>query len=137
MTPIVAAHASKQRLPRISRMSSFPARISLAVSLSMLSMGSAVAQTQAQSPPTPVAAGADSRVVTPEGTVRNDRIQRIVTQDRNARIDELRVREQTTHIIVTPATGAPYEVIPSDTARDASDTRGSSAGKSVWRLLSF
>lgn len=95
--------------------------------------GLALAQT-----PVPASAPAvDPRVVTPDGAVRNDRIQRIVTQDRNAKVEELRVREQTQHITVTPASGAPYEVIPADSSRDTQDARGGSAGRTVWRVLSF
>jgi hypothetical protein len=113
------------------------AAIRAACLLGPLGLGAAVALAQTPASAGPSAAPPDQRVVTPEGNVRNDRIQRIVTQDRNAKVEELRVREQTQHITVTPATGAPYEVIPSDTARDATDTRGSSAGKTVWRVLTF
>ncbi len=113
-------------------MNFFVVRVACLMGPMVLCIASALAQT-----PSPASPTSDSRVVTPEGNVRNDRIQRIVTQDRNAKVEELRVREQTQHITVTPATGAPYEVIPSDNARDATDTRGSSAGKTVWRVLTF
>ena len=66
-------------------------------------------------------------------------VQRIVSEDDNVRIDELRVRGQTTQIVVQSkiAGGSRYEILPGEAGRDPSlqDKRG--AGQRVWRLFSF
>ena len=66
-------------------------------------------------------------------------VQRIVSEDDNVRIDELRVRGQTTQIVVQSKTagGSRYEILPGEAGRDPSlqDKRG--AGQRVWRLFSF
>jgi len=70
------------------------------------------------------------------------RVQRIVIEDDNARIDELRVRGATRDITVTSklTPGVSYQVVPVDASRDQnagpSSARGSS-GKSQFRVLSF
>jgi hypothetical protein len=70
------------------------------------------------------------------------RVQRIVIEDDNARIEELRVRGATRDITVTPkhGPGLSYQVVPVDAGRDQnagpSNARGS-AGKSQFRVLSF
>lgn len=68
-------------------------------------------------------------------------VQRTVVEDESVRIDELRVRGQTTRMVVQPKGGRPaYEIITADGWRDvsegASSTRGA-AGKRVWNLMSF
>jgi len=68
-------------------------------------------------------------------------VQRIVVEDDGTRIEELRVRGNTTNITVTPKGNAPaYEIITTDGSRDlsygASNSRGA-AGKRVWHVLSF
>jgi len=88
-----------------------------------------------------LAAEADDAPAT--GVKSEPRIQRLVVEDKGARIEELRVRGQTQRIDVTPKTGPirqPYEIIPADGARDMSPngqaTRGA-AGQRVWRVLNF
>jgi hypothetical protein len=70
------------------------------------------------------------------------KVQVIVIEDDNARIDELRVRGQTQRIVVTPKRGGagPFEIIPGDAARDlgdGTDTSRGAAGKRVWNVLKF
>ena len=64
-----------------------------------------------------------------------------VVEDRSTRIEELRVRGQVTRISVRPAGGgAGYEVLPGRSLRDEVDNRSDSAGsagKRVWRVMSF
>ncbi|HRI18560.1 MAG TPA: hypothetical protein PL196_08570 [Burkholderiaceae bacterium] len=64
--------------------------------------------------------------------------RRVVLEDDAVRIEELRVRGQVQKISVTPkASGArPYEIVPPDSSRDASQPRGL-AGQRVWNLFSF
>jgi hypothetical protein len=65
-------------------------------------------------------------------------VRRVVLEDDAVRIEELRVRGQVQRITVTPkAAGArPYEIVPADASRDASQPRGL-AGQRVWNLFSF
>lgn len=74
---------------------------------------------------------------TPEPAVR-----RTVIEDDRARIEELRVRGAVRNITVRPkgALTAEYEVLAPDAGRDTSSGPNSSkgsAGRSVWRVLSF
>ena len=74
--------------------------------------------------------------------VPDARVQRIVVEDDNARIDELRVRGQTQRIVVKPkhSTMRSYEVITGDGSRDLSPGHGSTrgaAGQRVWNVLVF
>ncbi len=74
---------------------------------------------------------------TPEPAVR-----RTVIEDEGARIEELRVRGAVRNITVRPkgALAAEYEVLAPDAGRDTSSGPNSSkgsAGRSVWRVLSF
>ena len=92
----------------------------------------------AQTGPTPEpAAVADPTTGRPE-----PRVQRIVIEDDNARIDELRVRGATRDITVSSklTPGVSYQVVPVDASRDQnagpSSARGST-GKSQFRVLSF
>jgi hypothetical protein len=70
------------------------------------------------------------------------KVQRIVVEDDNMRVEELRVRGVTQRIVVRPKTGnaRPYEIVPGDGARDLSsgphDQRGA-IGKRVWNVFSF
>jgi hypothetical protein len=74
--------------------------------------------------------------------VPEPRVERIVIEDDNARIDELRVRGQTQRIVVKPknSTMRSYEVITGDGSRDLSlghgSTRGA-VGQRVWNVLVF
>ncbi len=69
-------------------------------------------------------------------------VQRTVTEDEGSRIDELKVRGNTTRITVKPKVGTTkgYEILTDDGSRDLSDgltgSRGA-AGKRVWNVLSF
>ncbi len=68
-------------------------------------------------------------------------VQKTVIEDDSARIEELRVRGQLTHVVVTSKNGAgSYEIITGDASRDLSDGRNTSrgaAGKRVWNVLRF
>ena len=65
-------------------------------------------------------------------------IKRSVVEDDKVRIEELRVRGQVQRIVVSPkASGVrPYEIVPPDAARDASQSKGLS-GQRLWQLFSF
>ncbi|MEO8280358.1 MAG: DUF2782 domain-containing protein [Ideonella sp.] len=97
-----------------------------------LLFGPALAQTPPpeQTPPTPAEARSEPN------------IQRQVIEDEGSKIEELKVRGNTTRISVTPKVGTsrPYEIITEDGSRDVSDgltgSRGA-AGKRVWRVMSF
>ena len=69
-------------------------------------------------------------------------MKRTVTEDDGARIDEMRVRGQTTRVSVTPKVGPRkrYEIITGDAGRDTFDGTGgarSAVGKRVWNVLDF
>jgi hypothetical protein len=65
-------------------------------------------------------------------------VQRIVNEDDNVRIEELRVRGQTQSIVVKSKVPGvqPYEVVPTSGARDPSQASGA-AGQRVWHLFGF
>jgi hypothetical protein len=65
-------------------------------------------------------------------------IKRTVVEDDKVRIEELRVRGQVQRITVSPkASGVrPYEIVPPDAGRDASQNKGLS-GQRLWQLFSF
>ena len=90
-------------------------------------------------PGTATAPVAASVPVAPGGVEPDIRLS--VVEDRGTRIEELRVRGQVTRISVRPVGGgAGYEVIPARGLRDEVDGRADSAGsagKRVWRVLSF
>jgi hypothetical protein len=66
-------------------------------------------------------------------------VQRIVSEDDNVRIDELRVRGQTREIVVQHKAlgGSRYEILPGEGGRDPSSQDKRGAGQRVWRLFSF
>jgi len=68
-------------------------------------------------------------------------VQRIVVQDDNVRIEELRVRGQSKRIVVKPKNAAEYEIVPATAGRDPSQNRAGSqpgaGGQRVWNLLKF
>jgi hypothetical protein len=73
-------------------------------------------------------------------TPAEPKVQRIVVQDEQVRIEEERVRGVTRKVVVKPKDGVAYEVLPTSAARDPSQAhRGSegAAGKRVWNVLSF
>ena len=65
-------------------------------------------------------------------------VQRTVIEDDLARIEELKVRGQTTRVVVRSKIGnvKAYEVLTGDAGRDPSQ-RGHAAGQRVWHILSF
>ena len=65
-------------------------------------------------------------------------IKRNVVEDDKVRIEELRVRGQVQRIMVSPkASGVrPYEIVPPDASRDASQNKGLS-GQRLWQFFSF
>ena len=67
------------------------------------------------------------------------KIERIVTEDDGARIDELRVRGQTQSITVQPKlAGAPaYEIGTSASGRDVSQEGRTTEGRSLWHVFAF
>ena len=65
-----------------------------------------------------------------------------VIEDDGSKIDELRVRGQLQHVVVTPKIGTTksYEIVISRSGRDPVDGTGganSAAGKRVWNVLNF
>ena len=63
-------------------------------------------------------------------------------EDDGSKIDELRVRGQLQHVVVTPKVGTTksYEILISRSGRDPVDGTGganSAAGKRVWNVLKF
>ena len=70
-------------------------------------------------------------------------VRKIVVEDDNARIDELRVRSVPQRIVVTSKGvpgGTTYEIITGDGSRDLSfgaNTSRGAAGQRVWRVLDF
>jgi hypothetical protein len=66
-------------------------------------------------------------------------VERRVVEDRQVRIEELKVRGETTRVVVQPkAPGAKaYEITPVNGATDPSQGRRSSAGERLWRFFSF
>jgi hypothetical protein len=66
-------------------------------------------------------------------------IKRVVIEDDKVRIEELRVRGQVQRITVSPkASGvSPYEIVPPDAGRDASQPSKGLSGQRLWQLFSF
>jgi hypothetical protein len=66
-------------------------------------------------------------------------IKRVVVEDDKVRIEELRVRGQVQRITVSPkASGVrPYEIVPPDAGRDASQQSKGLSGQRLWQLFSF
>ncbi len=65
-------------------------------------------------------------------------VQRLVAEDDQVRIDELRVRGQTLRLAVQPKiAGAPgYEILPIPSGQSPAASRDG-AGQRVWPVLSF
>ena len=63
----------------------------------------------------------------------------LVAEDEHVRVEELRVRGESRHIVVQPKLpGArPYEIVPSSGALDPSQRGRRAPGTSLWRVLSF
>jgi hypothetical protein len=64
--------------------------------------------------------------------------ERLVAEDKQVRIDEVRVRGQTQRVTVQPkGEGArAYEIVPAPGGQDPSQNKDS-AGQRVWPVLSF
>lgn len=91
----------------------------------------------------PASAAAAAAASTAEPTERGEpNVTHTVIEDKGSKIDELKVRGQTQHVIVTPKVGLtiPYEIMISPTGRDPFDGTGgarTAAGTRVWNLLKF
>jgi hypothetical protein len=88
-----------------------------------------------------LAGAALAQEASPAARAGEPTVQRTVIEDRDTRIEELRVRGQLRRIVVTPkGRGRPYEIVTPEGARDtsvdANNLRGA-AGKRVWNVLSF
>lgn len=69
---------------------------------------------------------------TPRATAVEQRTERLVVEDADSRIDELRVGGESRKISVTPKGGMPaYEVEPS------SQASGQSGASRVWKIFGF
>ena len=65
-------------------------------------------------------------------------VQRLVLEDDQVRIDELRLRGQTQRVTVQPkgGSGRPYEILQPPPGADAQQHRDA-AGQRVWPVLTF
>jgi hypothetical protein len=79
----------------------------------------------------------------PKVTERGEpNVKHIVIEDDGSKIDELRVRGQTQHVVVTPKVGPKksYEIIVGRSGREPIDGTGgpqNAVGKRVWSVLDF
>jgi hypothetical protein len=69
-------------------------------------------------------------------------VKHTVIEDEGSKIDELRVRGQVQHVVVTPKVGTKksYEIIVGRSGREPIDGTGganSAIGKRVWNVLAF
>ena len=69
-------------------------------------------------------------------------VKRTVVEDGGSRIEELNVRGQVQHVVVTPKVGVttPYEIVTAPAGRDPFDGTGgarTAVGKRVWNVLKF
>jgi len=69
-------------------------------------------------------------------------VKHSVIEDEGSKIDELKVRGQIQHVVVTPKVGVTksYEIITPQAGRDPFDGTGgarTAAGKRVWNVLKF
>jgi hypothetical protein len=113
-----------------------------ACGLVVAAMPAAAQAATATATATPAAAVAAAPAPTepaPARRVPEPNVQRIVSEDDNVRIDELRVRGQTKEIVVhhKAVAGSRYEILPGQGGRDPSTQDKRSGGQSVWRLFSF
>jgi len=99
----------------------------------------------AQTAPAPGQAAPTARplLLVDERTERNEpNVKHTVIEDGGSKIDELVVRGQVQHVVVTPKVGTtrPYEIIQSRSGREPVDGTGganSAVGKRVWNVLAF
>jgi Protein of unknown function (DUF2782) len=111
--------------------------LALAIACACAPCWSQPAPSAAPSPSKPVAQVEERRAERGEPNVKYTLIE-----DRGSKIDELRVRGQVQHVVVTPKVGLtrPYEIIVSRSGRDPVDGTGganSALGKRVWNVLDF
>jgi hypothetical protein len=92
----------------------------------------------------PVAHARPSIVVDSDEQVERSEpnVRHILVEDQGSKIEELRVRGQTQHIIVTPKVGTTksYEILVAPGGRDMTDGTGgprNTTGKRVWSVLNF
>ncbi|HEY8709677.1 MAG TPA: hypothetical protein VIM34_16985 [Burkholderiaceae bacterium] len=88
------------------------------------------------------APAAPARVETQVVSRSEPAVQHIVIEDKGSKIDELRVRGQTRHVIVTPKVGLTrsYEITVSRTGRipvEGAAGIDGTVGQRVWNVLAF
>lgn len=90
------------------------------------------------------AARAPAKVVQVENRVDRGEpnVKYTIIEDEGSKIDELRVRGQVTHVVVTPKVGTSksYEIIMSRSGHEPVDGTGGAngaVGKRVWNVLAF
>jgi Protein of unknown function (DUF2782) len=98
-----------------------------------------VAPCWAQPAPSPAPVPSAAAQATERG---EPNVKYTLIEDEGSKIDELRVRGQLQHVIVTPKVGFTkrYEIIVSRSGRDPVDGTGganSALGKRVWNVLDF
>jgi hypothetical protein len=115
-------------------------RAHLFLPIVLLSWTAVLAQQPAASP-APAAAQALGATAPPPVASRERAVQRIHLDDGLNQIDELRYGGETQNLTVTPRSGArPYQIVPSDGARNFPGALGSAAGargQRVWDVLDF
>jgi hypothetical protein len=104
-----------------------------------LALACVCAPAWAQTAPAPAPAPAPVAAATERG---EPNVKHTVIEDDGSRIDELRVRGQVTHVVVTPKVGTTksYEIIVGRSGRESVDGTGgatSAIGKRVWNVLAF
>jgi hypothetical protein len=91
----------------------------------------------------PAATTTPSTAAAPAPTERGEpNVRHSVIEDRGSKIDQLTVRGQVQHVVVTPKVGLtkPYEIVTAPTGQDPFDGTGgarTAAGKRVWNVLNF
>ena len=86
---------------------------------------------------------APAPVQPPAPTERGEpNVRHTVIEDKGSKIEELNVRGQVQHVVVTPKVGLTksYEIITPPAGRDPFDGTGgarTAAGKRVWNLVKF
>jgi hypothetical protein len=96
-----------------------------------------------QTAPAAAASAPQASIPSGERAERNEpEVRHTVTEDEGSKIDELRVRGQVVHVVVTPKVGTSksYEIIVNRSGRASVDGTGgatSAVGKRVWNVLAF
>jgi len=69
---------------------------------------------------------------------KNQKIERLHSEDNAVKIDEVRYAGQVQSITVQPKGDMPaYEIVPANPARNGDSRRGSTGGERVWNLFNF